>query len=196
MTRMAIFALAWAATPAHAHGTLPGGGGFYAGAAHPFVSIDHLLLLVALGLVLSQHDLRAGLGVLVLGVILGLALPFWDLRLDASGPLIFVFAIIAGASLALAWNLPPPVTLTLCAASGVCIGLQTDVPLGTLTMAATAGAGVALAVFLIAAYAFAMGTLTRHRLQGIHLRVAGSWIVAIAVMMLAFLLRGVMGVAA
>jgi len=196
MIRMAILLLAWTATPAHAHGALPVAGGFYSGVAHPFVSIDHLILLVALGLLLSQRDLRAGLGVLVLGVALGLALPFWGLRLDAAAALLFVFAIIAGASLALAWPLPAVVTLVLCAASGVCIGLQTDLPVGTFTTAATAGAGVALAVFLIAAYGMAIGTVIRHRLQGIPLRVAGSWIIAIALMMLAFLLRDVMGVAA
>ena len=46
-------ALIWAA-PAQAHGTLAGGGGFYAGAAHPFLAVEHLLLLLAGGMLLGR----------------------------------------------------------------------------------------------------------------------------------------------
>jgi urease accessory protein len=184
-----------AATPVHAHGALPGGGGFYAGAAHPFVSLDHLVALLAIGLLLSQRDLRAGLGLLVAGVAVGLALPFAGVTFAGAAVPLLGMALVAGASLALARRLPSWAALSMSLASGLCIGLQTDVPMDTVLLAATAGAGVVLAVFLIAAYAMAIGTVTRDRLQGVPIQVAGSWVMAIALMMLAFLLRDMLGAA-
>ena len=192
MSRLAVL-LMLAATPVHAHGALPGRGGFYAGALHPLVSLDHLVALLAIGLLLSQRDLRAGLGLLILGTMAGLALPFAGVQFAAAGMPLLGIAIIAGARLAFARPLPGWAALGLSLASGLCIGLQTDVPMDTGLMAATAGAGVVLAAFLIAAYAMAIGTVTRGLLHGVPIRVAGSWIVAIAVMMLAFLLRDMLG---
>jgi urease accessory protein len=183
------------ATPVHAHGALPGGGGFYAGAAHPFVSLDHLVALLAIGLMLSQHDLRAGLGVLIAGVAIGLALPFAGVTFAAGAVPLLAMGMVAGATLALARSLPVWAALVVSLISGLCIGLQTDVPMDTAVVAATAGAGVIVAVFLIAAYALAIGTVTKGRLQGLPLRVAGSWLLAIALMMLAFLLRDLQRVA-
>lgn len=193
--RRLVVLMAVAASPAHAHGALPGGGGFYAGAAHPFVSLDHLVTLIAIGLLLSQRDLRAGLGLLVAGVMAGLALPFAGVTFAAAAVPMLAMAIAAGGSLALARHLPANVALLLSLAIGLCIGLQTDVPMDTMVIAATAGAGVVVAVFLIAAYGMAMGTVVRDRLQGLPLRVAGSWIIAIALMMLAFLVRDLRGMA-
>ena len=54
--------------PAQAHGTLPGGGGFYSGALHPLVAIEHLLLLLTGGLILGRDGLRWPLLALGLGV--------------------------------------------------------------------------------------------------------------------------------
>jgi urease accessory protein len=194
MKRLVVL-LTVTASPVHAHGALPGGGGFYAGAAHPFLSADHLVTLLAIGLLLSQRDLRTGLGLLLLGVVAGLALPFAGVTLAVAAVPMLAMAIVAGASLALARSLPVWASLVLSLASGVCIGLQTDVPKDTALIATTAGAGVVVAVFLIAAYAMAIGTMARGRLQGIPLRVAGSWIIAIALMMLAFLVSNLRGLA-
>jgi urease accessory protein len=188
--------LIMAATPADAHGALPGGGGFYSGAAHPFVSPDHLVALIAVGLLLSQRDLRVGLAVLVMAVMAGLALPIAGVTFAAAALPMLAMAAIVGASVALSRRLPVWAALALSLACGLCIGLQTDVPMDTALIAATAGAGVVMSVFLIAAYVMAVGGLVRSRLQGIPLRVAGSWVLAISLIMLAFLLRDMRGVTA
>jgi urease accessory protein len=177
------------APPANAHGAFPGGGGFYAGAVHPVVSVDHLMTLLAIGLLLSQRGLRAGLLLLMAGIAAGLALPFAGVTFPAVAMPMLAILIVAGGSIAIAQYLPVAVSLLLSLTGGLCVGLMTDVPLDTPLTAATAGAGVIVAGFLIAAYAMAIGTVLRSRWQGIPLRVVGSWIVAIGLMMMAFLLR-------
>jgi urease accessory protein len=195
MTLRVALLLIVAGTPAQAHGALPGGGGFYAGALHPFVSPDHLVALIAVGFVLSLRDQRAGLGVLVAGVGVGLALPFAGITFVAAGLPLLIIAMVVGGSLALARPMPAMAVLTISLGTGLCIGLQTDVPITTWLIAASAGMGVFVAVFLIAAYAMAIGTVTAGWLNGLPRRIAGSWIVAITLMMLAFMARGMLGIA-
>jgi urease accessory protein len=195
MTLRVALLLIVAGTPAQAHGALPWGGGFYAGALHPFVSPDHLVALIAVGFVLSLRDQRAGLGVLVAGVGVGLALPFAGITFVAAGLPLLIIAMVVGGSLALARPMPAMAVLTISLGTGLCIGLQTDVPITTWLIAASAGMGVFVAVFLIAAYAMAIGTVTAGWLNGLPRRIAGSWIVAITLMMLAFMARGMLGIA-
>jgi urease accessory protein len=184
------------AAPAQAHGTLPGGGGFYAGAMHPFASLDHFVALVTIGLILSQRDLRAGLGLLVAGAIAGLALPFAEVTFAAAAIPMLGMAAVSGASIALGWQMPVWAALGIALGGGLCIGLLTDVPIGAVQAAITAGAGVVLAVVLIATYAMGIGMIMRDRFRGIPMRVVGSWTMAISLMMLAFLLRDMFEVAA
>ncbi len=62
MKSTAFFALALAtlaAGPALAHGGAGAGGGFVAGAAHPIGGLDHILAMVAVGLLAAQMGGRA-----------------------------------------------------------------------------------------------------------------------------------------
>lgn len=168
------------AAPALAH-TAEGTGGL--------MSVDHLISLLAIGLLLSQRDLRAGLGLLMAGIAAGVALPFAGVTFFAAAMPMLAIAIVAGGSLAMARHLPAAFSLLVSLFVGLSVGLQTDVPMDTPLIATPPGAGVIVAAFLIAAYAMAIGTALRTRWQGIPLGVVGSWIAAIAIMMLAFLVR-------
>ncbi len=171
--------------PAAAHGTLPGGGGFYSGALHPFVALDHLVALLALGLTLGRHQLRLPLVGLGVGLAVGLAygMPFAWLQL-----VVLVLALLLGGLLAA--NLAPPVAglVAVALALGLAIGADTDT--GTANAGVAAAAGTFIAACLICLNAMALAGVLRHPPRLIVLRVAGSWILAIAVLVLALRLAG------
>jgi urease accessory protein len=97
-----LFILAATAAPAAwAH---PGhGGGFAAGFAHPFIGIDHLLALLAVGIwAARQHDgARRGIAVLVLlAMAAGALAAFAGLTLPAIEPMLAASLVITGLALA------------------------------------------------------------------------------------------------
>jgi urease accessory protein len=176
--------------PAAAHGTLPGGGGFYAGVAHPFLAIEHFLLLLCLGLLLghlggaiARVALLSLSSAIVFGLAVGSALPF-------AGTAVLGLALITGLMVAsgLSVKLLAPV-LSVCA--GVVIGADTGLPeaapnAGPVVIAMP-WIGVVVGCFLIAANAMALaGLVGGHSTARIALRIAGSWISAIALIVLAF----------
>lgn len=184
-------ALVALATPAHAHGTLPGGGGFYAGLAHPFLAWEHLLLLVALGLLLGRHPRgSARIALLALALALAAGLAFGTARAwpEAAGA-VLIATLVAGAAIATAMPVPPLAATALAAACGLAIGLDTGVPVPQGGVAFAPYAGVLVGVFLIALDTMALASVA-HRPPGpIAVRIAGSWIVAVAAMLLALQLQ-------
>lgn len=175
--------MALAASPAFAHGTLPGGGGFYAGAAHPFLAGDHLLLLFGLGILLGRAGRRtpliALLGALSAGFATTTLLPV------PLQPAILMLALVVGGLLAAAIPVRPAILGLLAIATGLLVGADTD---GSNTIIAYAG--VTVAVVLIVLNSMALAYVGAGLLNGVPLRVAGSWISAAAILVLAFFLRG------
>lgn len=194
-----LVALAFTA-PAAAHGTVEGLSGFYAGFAHPFVAWEHLLLLIALGLMLGRfagRPARWPLIALATSFVLGLALT--RAGVAASPPPlvapVLAEAALAGAALALGFAPPRAALVVACAAAGAMIALDTDLAVGdgSLLSAAEASAGLAIGVFVILLDTMAVGAFAARPSLRIAPRVAGSWIVAVAVMVLALHFRGLPG---
>jgi urease accessory protein len=169
--------LACAAGPVLAHGTLPGGGGFYDGLLHPVWAVEHLVALVALGLLLGREGMRAPLLVLAAAAALGLAVPA-AVPLAPTLPVI-AGAALAGAALALPFTLPGVAAAALAALLGLAVGADSEAP----TPLAVAGLGTGIALVTLNAMALA-GPLARPA-TGIALRVAGSWIAAFAMLLTA-----------
>jgi urease accessory protein len=190
MIRLAALLLL-AASPAAAHGTLPGGGGFYAGAAHPFLAGDHLLLLIGLGVLLGRLGLRRPLLGLLAGLVTGFGLTL--LHLGPLQPAILMLAVVIGGVLAAAIRINGLTAIVIATIAGLLIGADTDGPTGGTAIIAYAG--VTAAVFLIVLNSMALAHYGGGRLNGVPLRVAGSWIAAAAILVLAFLARGAVGVA-
>ena len=190
-----LAATAFAAGPAGAHGTLAGGGGFYAGAAHPFLAWEHLLLLIALGLILGRPPRAPGrvpIAVLALALGAGLALASREVVWPAAAPVILISAMLGGGVLALSLALPVAVRAVFAAAAGLAIGLDTGVPVpqvGAGPVALLPFAGVVVGVFLIVLNTMALASVAVRPPFSIAIRVAGSWIVAVALMVLALELR-------
>jgi hydrogenase/urease accessory protein HupE len=171
------------ALPVQAHGTLPGGGGFYSGALHPLVALEQLVVLLSAGLILGRDGMRRplwalfaglGIGIWLGGVIVGLSLA------------LLVVTLGYGAVLALQIRLPEWLYGALFLAVGLAVGFDTDLPPLNLRMAAL---GVGVSVFLITMNAFAIGSALAGSRAAIALRIAGAWLLAAALMVLALQLR-------
>jgi urease accessory protein len=184
MIRLVVLLLL-AATPAAAHGTLPGGGGFYAGAMHPFLAGDHLILLFGLGLALGKHGERRAL----IGLLVALIAGFWatTLTLGTMQPAVLALALAIGCALAAGLKTTRTIAVGGAVIAGFLVGADTDGPSGA--NAIIAYAGVTLGVFLIVLNAMALAHLGARKLNGVPLRVAGSWIAAAAMLVLAFVAR-------
>lgn len=172
------------AAQAEAHGALPGGGGFYSGALHPFVAPEHLLVLLSGGLILGRDGRRRPVWALAIGLVAGLWSGLLIPGLQAS-----LLGLTLGFGAILAWQarLPEWALAGLLLAAGAGIGMETDLPALNLRMASL---GVGVSVFLIIMNAFALGAAVSGGRGAIVLQVAGAWMFAVAVMVLALTLRG------
>ena len=174
--------------PACAHDVVAGVGGFYGGLIHPLLVPAHGLALVALGLLIGQQPprRRAGLkavfaAALLLGVIV-IVSAFAARDVDYA---ILGIAAAAGVAVAIARPLSVAVSCPLAAVAGVAIELDSvpqEISMQTTFLALVGTAvGAFLAVMLLADLA-ACSHRDWHR-SGV--RVAGSWIAASAILVLA-----------
>ena len=186
-------------SPADAHGALAGGEGFYTGAAHPFLAWEHLLLLLVIGLLLGRspkRNSRLPLCCLALSLLLGLISETAGLALPLFPSFVLGLGLVSGLVLA-AGSAPPIIAMTtLAALTGLAVGLDTDVPALTAASglnAYTTYIGVFAAVFLIVLNMMALSLVVKQPSLKIGLRIVGSWIAAISLMVLTLHFRGMTG---
>lgn len=190
MIRRASLVWLLLAVPAAAHGNLPGGGGFASGFAHPFVATEHALAIAALGLLCGRTGQLAAAVWLIIGLGAGFALFGAGIGIAQAG--ILGLALVAGLMLAFALA-PPPLAISLGAVTlGLFVGLETDRPVST-SSPAFAYVGAITAALLIFLNSMAIATWLGARWNRVPLRVAGAWIAAAAMLILAFVLRGRLG---
>jgi len=185
------------ALPAHAqaHMTAPGMGDFISGVLHPWMTPTHLLILIALGLWLGQHvPLRVGLPlklfVPVSAVALALTTRHWMAAVPP--PVLIAIALVAGAIVALEVRLPNYAAAVLLAVAAAAIGLDSGLETGTpfAVFKTLLGTWVSLGIGLVnVGYYVSLATERKKKWISIGVRVAGSWIVAVSLMMLAFAWR-------
>jgi urease accessory protein len=164
-------------------------GDFYGGLLHPLTALEHVLPFLALGLLAGQQGARAARWLLLtfpLGLLVGTAFAavapagYWLTPLnDAS-------FVVLGLLLAAAWRLP----LALLIALGLLFGLSHGYENGSAMTAATVpylfAPGVALSGFIVTALAGAatLALTARADWPRVAVRIAGSWIAAIGIMMI------------
>jgi len=180
---------------AEAHTAMEGSNHFTSGILHPLLTPAHLLVLIALGILLGQHSpLRMRVILRVFAPLAGIALGLTASgRIPGAHPAVLAaVALGAGAMVAFGKEPPPVLRWAIFAAGAVAIGLDSGVETGTRTAAVTTllgtWTGLLLFLFAIAYYASLAAAQPRKWLH-IALRVAGSWIAAISLLMLAFALR-------
>jgi urease accessory protein len=180
--------LAWS-QPACAHSLSSRFGDFYGGVLHPLTALEHLLPILALGLLAGQQGTRAARWLLLifpLALLIGAALatvmpPISGVRLanDVS------FAVL-GLLVAAAWRVPLALLIML----GALFGLSHGYENGRAITPETAAHLFVLGVAVVGAVATALVGAATIAAAGqaawprIAVRIAGSWIAAIGIMMI------------
>lgn len=183
-----------AATDAQAHTTFQGLGDFASGFLHPLTTPPHLLVLVALGLWLGQQPplrLKEPVAIFAAAAALGLLLNI-HAYIGAINPSVLIaIGLCVGICIAVAVPVPFRVRLIACGVAALALGLDSGVDMGTpaasvLKILFATWVSLILCVINVAFY---VSLLPAVRPAQIGVRVLGSWIVAIAFLMLAFALR-------
>lgn len=185
-----------AAPPALAHGTEPGLRGAYEAFIHTVADPPAPLLLFALGIAIglkSAHSIKWSTFAYVAGLLTGLATTLSiGMLVHPELPMLMI-AIASALTVSLAAHVPLRVMLCACAVSGYVMGVASaPAPAAGSTQAfasvgAIAGASLGLATVALAIRAF--NQEWNAEWAAIGLRIATSWIAAIAVLCLSLLLR-------
>jgi urease accessory protein len=186
------------ATPAQAHLMNSGFGPFYDGLAHPLISPEDLLPAVAMTLLAGLGGARAGRFVLatlpgawLVGMAAGAGIAAgWAIGLPAAPAwLTAVVTALLGALVASDLRLPLAVVIAVAAALGVLHGYDNGRDLAGTTGALVAIAGIACSLFAIVSLLAGQVAVLRAQWARLAVRISGSWIAAIGLLMLGWSVR-------
>jgi hypothetical protein len=186
--------LVWASCPgqANAHQVHSGLGPFYDGVAHLFVTPEDVLAVVALALLAGLGGQRLGRAVLFVlpaawlaGTLAGRMTP-----LSAGVPVVSAALLIAlGGLVAADRQLPRAVVAGYALTCGALNGCFNGASLAGAGASDLAVVGIACAVFVVVALVAGQVATMKQEWARIMVRVAGSWIVAIGLLMLGWAVR-------
>jgi hydrogenase/urease accessory protein HupE len=175
-----------------AHLVSTGVGPFYDGAAHFFVSLEEILPVLALALLGGLRGPRAGrwlLAVLpaawIAGGLAGLSAPATAPRTLVTFALLLVPATLVAADR----KLPLLAIETLAALIALWTGFANGTAMGAAGTGALAVVGAASGALLLATLVAALAAAQRSGWPRVALRVAGSWIAALALLSLGWTLK-------
>jgi urease accessory protein len=194
----ASVALGWAlgADAAHAHATSAQAGAFYAGLLHPLTAPEHVLPMVALGLLAGQQGLNQGQGLLLVfpaAMALGASLALLHPALGWVSLLNIGSAALFGGLVAAAWRAPTVLLYALALLFGISHGYANGAAIAPNLSPAVFILGLVTAALLVLGYSMA-GTAYLLRLKPawllIAVRLAGSWIAAVGILVFGMMARG------
>lgn len=175
-----------------AHGAFQGIGTFYGGVLHPWVVPAHLLALIATGLYVGQRgwgDVVRTLPIFIAACAVGLGLAHPGVEAIARIALLTGAAVI-GVLVAADLRVPPGVGILLLTAIGFIVAVDSapEAQAGAGRFAALAGTCIGVS----AVFVWISGPVTClvRPWQRIGVRVAGSWISACALLVLALAVSG------
>lgn len=176
-----------------AHLTVEGVGEVANGALHPLMTPAHALVILSLGLLLGQQvplNLKTPVSIFAPVSAAALLLTLGGWVGEVYQQVLIGISLVAAALVGLEIKIPSWVGAVLCLAAASAIGLDSGVDSGsTISVLKTlAGTWLSLnaAVFYIAVCA---SNAENRKWARVGIRVIGSWIIAIALMVLAFSLR-------
>lgn len=189
---LALLLLVFQST-AHAHMAVEGAGEIGNGALHPLLTPVHVMILLGLGLLLGQRvpfDLKKPLLVFAPASAIALALTTTGKLPGIPPPVLIGIAFCIAIPVALERKLPSSVIHLLCAAASIGIALDSMVESGTTATVMKTLLGTWLTMNAVAAYLAICASNGADKLWAkIGIRVIGSWIIAISLLVLAFSLR-------
>jgi hydrogenase/urease accessory protein HupE len=179
--------------PAHAHTSIQGMGEFISGLAHPVTTPAHILILIGMGLFAGQNWMKN----FKIPLVTFVAVAAFALAMTLAGPPKFVtlpvlitIALGVGALVALDKPIPIAASTGLFAIAALAIGLDSGVETGgsAVVFKTLAGTWIAMVVLVINTGFYLSLGLQKKWLK-IGVRIIGSWLVAISLMVLAFALK-------
>ena len=188
----AATALTLLPTPARAHLVTTGLGPLYDGISHLFLSFEDLLPLVALAFLAGLNGPRAGrlaLFVVPTAWLIGGLGGFLAGAPLLPGITTAVSFLVLGGLTAADRRLPVPVVTALASALGLLHGWLNGAGIAAAGREALGLLGIVSAVFVLVALAAALVVSLRPPWTRIAVRVAGSWIAAIGLLLLGWGLR-------
>ena len=178
--------------PAYAHLVTTGLGPFYDGVSHFALTPEDLVPAVALALLAGQHGSRAGRLTLfalptgwLLGGLLGLAFPM----IESASIITTVSFLGLGGLVAAEARLGTGWVTGLAVVVGLLHGYLNGAAMAQAKLGALGVVGIVSTLFVVVALAAAMVVAIRVPWVRIAVRVAGSWIVAIGLLLLGWSLR-------
>jgi urease accessory protein len=159
---------------------------FFTGLLHPVVVLAHVAAIVALALLIGQQNWSRNVPMAyAVAVLLGLGAITMAYVPRLTEERLLAFAVITGLLVALSRPLPQELGVLLAAALGISLALDSPPEALSLMEANLTSVGTALGAVLLL-LALQQGTsLLRHHWQRIGARIAGSWIAAAAILVLA-----------
>jgi hydrogenase/urease accessory protein HupE len=187
-----LLAALLAASPAQAHLMNSGFGPFYDGLAHPLISPEDLLPVVAVTLLAGLGGARQGRFVLAIlpGAWLAGMAAGWAVGLPpAPAWLGAVATALIGALVASDPRLPPAAVCTVATALGALHGYDNGHDLAATTGALVAIAGIACSLFAIVSLLAGQVAVLQAQWARLAVRVSGSWIAAVGLLMFGWSMR-------
>jgi urease accessory protein len=187
-----------AATPAQAHLMNSGFGPFYDGLAHPLISPEDLLPAVAVTLLAGLGGARFGRFVLatlpaawLAGMAVGAGMAAgWAIGLpSAPAWLNAVVTALLGALVASDLRLPLALVIVVAAGLGALHGYDNGRDLANTTGALLAIVGIACSLFAVVSLVAGQVAVLRAQWTRLAVRISGSWIAAIGLLMLGWSMR-------
>jgi hydrogenase/urease accessory protein HupE len=193
LVALGALACALLPSPAEAHLVTTGLGPIYDGISHVLMSPDDLVPILAMALLAGLNGPAAGrrtlfalTGAWILGGVAGFLVgrPFVPAALPTAS-----FLLLGGLTAA-DRRLSPAVVTALAVAVGLLHGWLNGAGIAESQREALGLVGIASATFVLVALASALVVSLRAEWTRIAVRVAGSWIAAIGLLMLGWSLRG------
>ena len=180
-------------TGAEAHLVQTGFGPFYDGISHLALTPDDLLSVVALALLAGLCGPRAGRlalfalpGAWLAGGVVGLARPV----VDASPVLTTLSFLILGVMVVAGRPVPAAWVAAIAGAFGFVHGFLNGAAMARVGLGFVGLLGIIAAVFALVTLLAALVVSRRRPWDRVAVRVAGSWITAVGLLMLGWLFRG------
>lgn len=190
---MAAMAIVTCAGPANAHEVIAGITGVWSQALHPFFAVETLLIMAGLACVLGAQrgGTTVGLGALAMAIGASAGIAVQSSLLIVPGlwrlPLLVALALGGLAAIHVPLGRLGAIAVSFVAGATLGLGLVPDGLGGGGRLEVWAGCSLAVAAVL--GVVAVPAAVFPSRIVGLALRVAGSWIVAIATLGLALTLR-------
>ena len=171
----------------HAHLVSTRFGDFYGGLLHPLVTLQHLVPMLAVGLLAGLQEPRTARWILVampLGLLCGVGLAVVLPGVSAADRVNEVSLVVVGLLVAGALRLPPGVMAAVGWLVGLSHGYGNGLAMTTETTVPLFSLGVVAAGFVLVALVSAATIVLTRRADWLRIavRAAGSWIAAIGLM--------------